>query len=108
MQSLRGLDTAQRRFLSSRVDQDAACAFQLTDCDFPNRKDKLEGLAGHFNETMAPSFYFYTIVQALTANHTNDLRQPKEKLPQEIALQGGKSPSRSSAQQELLFLSSHH
>lgn len=55
--------------------------------------DKLEVLAGHFNETMTPSFYIYTIEQAATTNHTNDLRLPREKLPQEIALQGGKSPS---------------
>lgn len=71
-QSVRWLDTAQRRFLSSSVDDDAACAFQLMHCDFPNHKDKSEELAGHVDETMTPSFI---IVQSVTTNHTNDLRQ---------------------------------
>lgn len=44
-----------------------------------------EGLAGHFNETMTPSFYIHTTEQAVTTNHTNDLRLPREKLTQEIA-----------------------
>lgn len=57
--------------------------------------DKLEVLAGHFNETMTPTFYIYTTEQAVTTNHTNDLRLAREKQPQEIALQGRKSPSRS-------------
>jgi len=107
MQPLRWLDTGQRRLLSSCAGQDTAGASQLMDCDFPNPKDNLEGLAGHVGETMPPPFYFYTAVQAVTTNHTNDLRQPRGRLLQEIALEGGKSPSRSPAQQESLFLSSH-
>lgn len=57
MQLLGWLDTSQRRILSSCVDQGAACAFQLLDCDFPNHKDELEGLADHFNEAMTLLFY---------------------------------------------------
>lgn len=87
MQPLCWLDTDQRRFPFSCVDQVTACAFQHVNCDCADCKDKLEVLAGHFNETMTPSFYIYTIVQALTTNHTNGLRLPREKLPQEIALQ---------------------
>lgn len=37
-----------------------------------------EALAGHFNETMIPSFYIYSTEQAVTTNHTNDLRLPRD------------------------------
>lgn len=104
MRPLHGLNIAQR-FFSFWVEKEAACVFQL--CHFPNCKDKLEGLAGHFSETVTLSFYLYTTVQAITTKHIADLRQPREKLPQEIALQGGKS-SRSFAQWELLLLNRHH
>lgn len=35
---------------SPSVDQDAVHVFEPMECDFPNHKDKLEGLVGHFRK----------------------------------------------------------